>query len=93
MLVDIIREIFNFPINADEVVDELIFLYEKESNKKEDNKNEEKLKNTKIFLYEILSDLSYIDGWKSVKSINIDRLISRIDRKIEELRAAGLYVG
>ena len=92
MFVEKIRNIFNFPVDVDEVVDELIFLYESEINDKQNEEVDEhnELKNTKNFLYKTVSDLELIGNWQSVDSLNIDRLLAKIDKQIARLEGKQL---
>lgn len=81
-----IRDIFNFPINPDEVIDELIFMYENENNiKKKTDENNDEVFNNSIICYDILKKSDYLENWRSVDSVNVDKFIMKLDKKIAEL--------
>lgn len=86
MFVKQIRDIFNFPINPDEVIDELIFLYENENNINEnlDEDNDEVFDNS-LICYNILKNMDYLEKWRSVDSVNVDKFLKKLDKKIAEL--------
>ncbi len=86
MLVRQIRDIFNFPVNPDEVIDELIFMYENEiSIKGNSSENNDAVSDKNTTCYNVLNNLEYLEKWRSVSNLNIDKLLKNLDKKLSKV--------